>query len=179
MGYVSLELGSDIGGSLRAPAHYYGVYAHKPTHAPVPSRGHTPPGYGSSGSSRFGNGMSCSARLCRRRHSSTTTPPSATNESARSRGRTIRMKIRWSGPASRRLPACPRRRRRSRSRHLVCQLAYRSSACGSKTAPRSSRSTAQSRVRRFRAAADLPVALGDRFETLDSLQTCSSLCGGC
>jgi len=44
MGYVSLELGSDIGGSLRAPAHYCGVYAHKPTHALVPSRGHTPPG---------------------------------------------------------------------------------------------------------------------------------------
>ena len=44
MGYTSLELGSDIGGSLRAPAHYCGVYAHKPTHALVPSRGHTPPG---------------------------------------------------------------------------------------------------------------------------------------
>jgi amidase len=44
MGYAALELGSDIGGSLRAPAHYCGVYAHKPTHALVPSRGHTPPG---------------------------------------------------------------------------------------------------------------------------------------
>src|SRR4029434_10278473 len=44
MGYTSLERGSDIGGSLRAPAHYCGVYAHKPTHALVPSRGHTPPG---------------------------------------------------------------------------------------------------------------------------------------
>ena len=30
-GYVSLELGSDIGGSLRAPAHYCGVFAHKPS----------------------------------------------------------------------------------------------------------------------------------------------------
>src|SRR4029453_432692 len=39
MGYASLELGSDIGGSLRAPAHYGGVYAHKPTYALVPSRG--------------------------------------------------------------------------------------------------------------------------------------------
>src|SRR5262245_60124214 len=43
-GYVPLELGSDIGGSLRAPAHYCGVFAHKPSHALVPSRGHTPPG---------------------------------------------------------------------------------------------------------------------------------------
>jgi amidase len=42
-GYVPLELGSDIGGSLRAPAHFCGVFAHKPTHALVPSRGHVPP----------------------------------------------------------------------------------------------------------------------------------------
>ncbi|HLN10678.1 MAG TPA: amidase [Xanthobacteraceae bacterium] len=43
-GYVSLELGSDIGGSLRAPAHYCGVFSHKPSHGLLPSRGHTPPG---------------------------------------------------------------------------------------------------------------------------------------
>jgi amidase len=42
-GYVPLELGSDIGGSLRVPAHFCGVFAHKPTHALIPSRGHTPP----------------------------------------------------------------------------------------------------------------------------------------
>lgn len=42
-GYASLSLGSDIGGSLRAPAHFCGVYAHKPTFGLVPSRGHTPP----------------------------------------------------------------------------------------------------------------------------------------
>ena len=42
-GYGALSLGSDIGGSLRAPAHYCGVYAHKPTFGLVPSRGHTPP----------------------------------------------------------------------------------------------------------------------------------------
>ena len=42
-GYVSLELGSDFGGSLRVPAHYCGVCAHKPTHGLVPLRGHTPP----------------------------------------------------------------------------------------------------------------------------------------
>ena len=43
-GFGSLSLGSDIGGSLRAPAHYCGIYAHKPTWALVPARGHTPPG---------------------------------------------------------------------------------------------------------------------------------------
>ena len=42
-GYVSLELGSDIGGSLRTPAHYCGVFAHKPSLGLVPARGHTPP----------------------------------------------------------------------------------------------------------------------------------------
>ncbi len=42
-GYVALELGSDIGGSLRVPAHFCGVFAHKPTFALLPSRGHTPP----------------------------------------------------------------------------------------------------------------------------------------
>jgi amidase len=43
-GYVPLELGSDIGGSLRAPAHFCGVFAHKPSQGLVPARGHTPPG---------------------------------------------------------------------------------------------------------------------------------------
>jgi amidase len=43
-GFGSLSLGSDIGGSLRAPAHYCGVCAHKPTFGLVPDRGHTPPG---------------------------------------------------------------------------------------------------------------------------------------
>ena len=42
-GYGALSLGSDIGGSLRAPAFHCGVYAHKPTFALVPMRGHTPP----------------------------------------------------------------------------------------------------------------------------------------
>lgn len=43
-GYGALSLGSDIGGSLRNPAHFCGVYAHKPTLGLLPARGHTPPG---------------------------------------------------------------------------------------------------------------------------------------
>jgi amidase len=43
-GYVSLELGTDIAGSLRAPATFCGVFAHKPTHDLVPTRGIVPPG---------------------------------------------------------------------------------------------------------------------------------------
>jgi amidase len=42
-GYGPLSLGSDLGGSLRVPAFHCGVYAHKPTLALVPTRGHTPP----------------------------------------------------------------------------------------------------------------------------------------
>lgn len=43
-GYVALELGSDIGGSLRVPASFCGVFAHKPTWGIVPMRGFAPPG---------------------------------------------------------------------------------------------------------------------------------------
>lgn len=43
VGFVALELGSDFGGSLRVPASYCGVYAHKPTHGLVPLRGQVPP----------------------------------------------------------------------------------------------------------------------------------------
>jgi amidase len=42
-GFVALEIGSDIGGSLRTPPSFCGVFGHKPTHGLVPSRGHTPP----------------------------------------------------------------------------------------------------------------------------------------
>lgn len=43
-GLVALELGSDMAGSLRVPAHCCGVFAHKPSFGLVPMRGHTPPG---------------------------------------------------------------------------------------------------------------------------------------
>lgn len=42
-GLAYLEPGSDIGGSIRVPAHFCGVYGHKPTRGVVPMRGHIPP----------------------------------------------------------------------------------------------------------------------------------------
>ena len=38
-----LELGSDIGGSIRTPCHFCGIYGHKPTLNVVPMEGHIPP----------------------------------------------------------------------------------------------------------------------------------------
>ncbi|HWS39164.1 MAG TPA: amidase [Actinoplanes sp.] len=43
-GFGALSMGSDIGGSLRVPAHFCGVYAHKPSTGLLPMRGHTFPG---------------------------------------------------------------------------------------------------------------------------------------
>lgn len=43
-GMIPLEFGSDIGGSIRVPAAFCGVYGHKPSHGLVPSRGHAPLG---------------------------------------------------------------------------------------------------------------------------------------
>ncbi|MGB1342956.1 MAG: amidase [Pseudomonadales bacterium] len=39
-GFSGLEAGSDIGGSIRNPAHFCGVYGHKPTYGIVPMQGH-------------------------------------------------------------------------------------------------------------------------------------------
>jgi amidase len=43
-GLSALGAGSDIAGSLRNPAHYSGVYGHKPTWGLISTRGHAPPG---------------------------------------------------------------------------------------------------------------------------------------
>ena len=46
-GLTAFELGSDIGGSIRIPAHFCGVYGHKPSFGAIPLRGHIPPQPGS------------------------------------------------------------------------------------------------------------------------------------
>ncbi len=43
-GLTPLELGSDIGGSIRTPSHFNGVFGHKPSFGIVSQRGHLPPG---------------------------------------------------------------------------------------------------------------------------------------
>lgn len=43
-GLTALEAGSDIGASIRNPAHYCGIYGLKPTWGIVPPRGQAPPG---------------------------------------------------------------------------------------------------------------------------------------
>jgi amidase len=42
-GLTYLEVGSDLAGSIRIPAHFCGVYGHKPSLDVVPMRGHIPP----------------------------------------------------------------------------------------------------------------------------------------
>jgi amidase len=42
-GLSFLGVGSDIGGSIRVPAHFCGVYGHKPSLDVLPLRGHIPP----------------------------------------------------------------------------------------------------------------------------------------
>ncbi len=40
---TGLEVGSDVGGSIRCPAHFCGTFGHKPSHGLVPLIGHIPP----------------------------------------------------------------------------------------------------------------------------------------
>ena len=56
-GFTSLELGSDIGGSIRVPSNFCGVYGHKPSWGIVPMRGHIPTGPGPSESLRVEMGV--------------------------------------------------------------------------------------------------------------------------
>ena len=42
-GFTPLELGSDLGGSIRVPSNFCGVFGHKPTFGIVPRQGHIPP----------------------------------------------------------------------------------------------------------------------------------------
>jgi amidase len=42
-GLTPLEIGSDVGGSIRCPAHFCGVWGHKSSFTAVPLRGHIPP----------------------------------------------------------------------------------------------------------------------------------------
>ena len=44
VGYAGLEIGSDIGGSIRFPSHYCGVFGHKPSFGAVSADGHDYPG---------------------------------------------------------------------------------------------------------------------------------------
>lgn len=50
-GMTPLEFGSDIGGSIRTPANFCGVFGHKPTFDIIPQRGHVPPVHGAKTSS--------------------------------------------------------------------------------------------------------------------------------
>lgn len=44
-GFAAIEAGSDIGSSIRNPAHYSGVFGLKPTWGIIPQLGHMPPGW--------------------------------------------------------------------------------------------------------------------------------------
>jgi len=53
-GLTPLDFGSDIGGSIRVPSHFCGVYGSKPTWGVVSGRGHIPPMPGARGKTPLG-----------------------------------------------------------------------------------------------------------------------------
>ena len=61
-GMTPLALGSDIGGSIRGPAHFCGLYGHKPSYNIISEVGHMPP---PPGSILTGNGLSVAGPLAR------------------------------------------------------------------------------------------------------------------
>jgi amidase len=61
-GMSALEIGSDIGASIRNPAHYCGVYGHKPTFGIVPLKGQRLPGSVTATDISVGGPMARSAR---------------------------------------------------------------------------------------------------------------------
>jgi len=62
-GLAYLSCGSDIGGSLRVPAHFCGVYSHKPTLDLVSMRGHLPGGQVSAAG--FSTGLAVAGPMAR------------------------------------------------------------------------------------------------------------------
>jgi len=62
-GLTYLSVGSDIGGSLRVPAMFCGVYSHKPTIDLVPTRGQIPGGF--AGLHGFSTGLAVAGPMAR------------------------------------------------------------------------------------------------------------------